>query len=156
MAQTAADQVRERALPGGVDRASRRARLARSAAHEKEQWIAAKYAWFGFVEDVAGAGDVERMSRNMCAAAHAGNVARMAWCYAHKGKATWADPEDGGATPLHIAIRSGHASCVMFLLLNGGDLHQADTEGRTPISLAADVDSPEIAQLILEREFDYL
>ena len=44
----------------------------------------------------------------------------------------------------------------MFLLLNGGDLHQADTEGRTPISLAADVDSPEIAQLILEREFDYL
>ena len=92
------------------------------------------------------------MSLAMCAAARSGDVVRVAWCYAHKGRATWADPNNHGKTPLHVAILTGHSECVAFLLLNGGDLHQADADGQTPLCLGAEVDQPEVAQLILEKE----
>ena len=58
----------------------------------------------------------------------------------------------GGATPLHLACREGHAAAVNVLLAAHADVHARDTIGRQPLHEA--VHNPAIARALIAHGAD--
>ena len=58
----------------------------------------------------------------------------------------------GGLTPLHFAIRQGHADAVKLLLESGADLNQVTTgDGTSPLLMAVINGQLDLAMFLLER-----
>ena len=57
-------------------------------------------------------------------------------------------------TPLHVALRCGHASIAQLLLVHGADARAQDGTKRTPLLLASQGGHVEVARALLERGAD--
>ena len=57
-------------------------------------------------------------------------------------------------TPLHVALRWGHANIAQLLLDHGADARAPDGYKRTPLHLASDGGHVEVARVLLERGVD--
>ncbi|MEM1125425.1 MAG: ankyrin repeat domain-containing protein [Bacteroidota bacterium] len=55
-------------------------------------------------------------------------------------------------TPLHVAVRHGHAEMVSLLLAHGADINARDGQGRTPAFLALRTNRPGLADTLLRLE----
>jgi ankyrin repeat protein len=63
--------------------------------------------------------------------------------------------DDNGASPLHIAIREGvPLSTIQIIISQGGRLSPVDSEGRSPLRLAVDPESWELAQVLADAGAD--
>ncbi|CAM9540819.1 unnamed protein product, partial [Laminaria digitata] len=91
-----------------------------AGAQDREQWIIAKYRWYGFVGDDTR--EPPLVSKAMHHAAARGDVERIAWCIAHKGDVNWPDPNQGARTALHVACEADRRRAVAVLLLHGADM----------------------------------
>ncbi len=56
-----------------------------------------------------------------------------------------------GISPLQAAVRGGHSKCAEILLAKGARLDLRDTDGRTPLLLAAWYNRGELARLLLSK-----
>ena len=91
-------------------------------------------------------------TRSACAAAQAGDVARLATliernpgCVHHDGTG-----ERTGYTPLHYAARNGHAECVALLLRSGASVLARTAAGRaTPLHRAAYAGRAEVCKALV-------
>ena len=124
-----------------------------SSTAEKEKWIAAKYQWFGFVEEVRF--DTKDTSMKLAVAAAQGDPEQIMWCIAHKADVNWQDPESQQKTALHRACEGGHVHCVALLVQNAADIFTMDRFGRTALDLTT-ATYPEnhqtIANLLTEKQ----
>ena len=57
-------------------------------------------------------------------------------------------------TPLHVALRRGHADIAQLLLEHGADAKAQDSEKRTPLLLASEGGLTEVVRVLLERGAD--
>ncbi len=68
-----------------------------------------------------------------------------------------ADLQSQEVTPLHIAASGNDLQKVVLLLEKGAELEARNTDGRTPLMIAAGNSStPEIVQLLIEKGADAL
>jgi len=123
---------------------------AQSDMEQRENWISAKYQWFGFVEEDRTS--KEEVSRALSKAAEDGDVDKAMWCLAHKAEVNWRNPEKNLQTPLHLSVIGGHRNCTAYLLLNGADLYIEDKHGKTAIHMAGQSPLKDITQMFVERE----
>jgi len=59
-----------------------------------------------------------------------------------------------GDTPLHRAVRGGHADVVEFLAATGADLEARGEGGQTPLQEAADLGFAEVAEVLISHGAD--
>jgi ankyrin repeat protein len=63
--------------------------------------------------------------------------------------------DDNGASPLHIAVRDGaDPAAVQIIIAQGGRLSTVDSEGRSPLRLAMDAESWELAKILADAGAD--
>jgi ankyrin repeat protein len=63
--------------------------------------------------------------------------------------------DDNGSSPLHIAIREGAPlSTIRIIISQGARLSPVDSEGRSPLRLAVDRESWELAKLLADAGAD--
>ncbi|CAM9150257.1 unnamed protein product [Ascophyllum nodosum] len=122
-----------------------------SGTQGREQWIIAKYRWYGFVgEDRRHPATISKALHH---AAARGDVQRIAWCIAHKGNVNWPDPDAKGRSPLHVACEADQRRAVVVLLLNGANMYAQDDQGVTPQDMVGQDDPhSDIARLLVEKE----
>jgi len=48
-------------------------------------------------------------------------------------------PYVAGTTPLHLAAKNNHLSCILQLMLTGADYNAVDSQGRTSMYIAAEM-----------------
>jgi len=110
----------------------------KSSAQLKEQWVTAKYKWFGFVDEARVT--KEETSDQLGEAAGLGDTAQVMWCLAHKADinaASNSTTDKSMKSALHRACEGGHVNTVLVLMQNGADLLQRDFNGRTPLDLTS-------------------
>jgi len=117
---------------------------------QRENWIVAKYQWYGFIAEDRS--PKEEVSKLLVKAAEEGDVNKAMWCIAHKGEVNWRHPEKNFQTPLHMSVIGGHRNCTAYLLLNGADLYIEDKNGKTAIHMAGQSPLKDITHMFVERE----
>jgi ankyrin repeat protein len=90
--------------------------------------------------------------------AKAWNRTLLRWAaeYGHKvvavlllGKGADVNAENnGGATPLHIAVYNTHKDMAELLIAKGADMNTAAKDGTTPLQIAKDEGNKEIVELL--------
>lgn len=117
----------------------------------KEQWVVAKYQWFGFVDEVRV--EVLECSRTLSEAAASGDARQVLWCIAHKADVNWKQADfHNGKTALHRACAGGHIHCVALLVQNGANLFATDNTSQTALDLTCIENHDEIAKLLTEKQ----
>ncbi|XP_053432625.1 arf-GAP with coiled-coil, ANK repeat and PH domain-containing protein 3 isoform X2 [Nycticebus coucang] len=82
-----------------------------------------------------GPADVRELHPGLLAhrAARTRDLPALATALAHGAEVNWADVEDEGKTPLVQAVLGGSLIVCEFLLQNGADVNQRDSQGRAPL-----------------------
>ena len=62
--------------------------------------------------------------------------------------------DEGGLTPLHLAVSEGREEVAALLLADGADLNAKDGTGWTPLHWAAEWDHEEVAKLLVDEGAD--
>jgi len=60
-------------------------------------------------------------------------------------------PDDGGLTPLHLAVLHCHTNVVALLLKDGADVNRKGKDNETPLHLAAQEGCIDAASMLLEK-----
>jgi len=55
---------------------------------------------------------------------------------------------NGGATPLHIAVYNAHKDVAELLIVKGADINAKDKDGTTPLRIAKGEGNKEIVELL--------
>ncbi len=63
--------------------------------------------------------------------------------------------DDGGDTPLHLAVFRGNRDLVELLLANHADVNAKDKRGLTPLNWASNLDEKDVAELLLAGNAEY-
>ncbi|CAM9270672.1 unnamed protein product [Ectocarpus sp. 12 AP-2014] len=122
-----------------------------SGAQHREQWIIAKYRWYGFVGNDTR--DPPLVSKAMIHAAARGDVERVVWCIAHKGEVNWSDPDEKSRrTPLHAACEADRRRAVAILLLNGANMYAKNARGVSSQDLVNQDPYSDLARVLAEKE----
>ena len=53
-----------------------------------------------------------------------------------------------GCTPLHVAARNGHLTCVKYLVLQGADFRMKSKKGNTAMVMAKANNQPKVAEYL--------
>jgi len=62
--------------------------------------------------------------------------------------------DDAGATPLYVAVASGHKEVVELLLSNNADINAKTTRGLAPLHWAAAIGNKDMVELLLAHQAD--
>ncbi|GFU11197.1 ankyrin-3 [Nephila pilipes] len=80
-----------------------------------------------------------------------GNLELVKYCFG-KDKSCIDARDSSDLTALHMAVLSNHPEIVSFLIDNGVEINVKDTNGHTPLLLAASNNSIKITRLLIEKE----
>ena len=70
-------------------------------------------------------------------------------CYSFSQGGELSSPNQDGRTPLHIACREGLLSVVKYLLEEGANVHQSDSNNNTPLMDAINANRFDVISLLV-------
>lgn len=123
----------------------------------KSTFIKAKYQRLAFVPRLPCKDDdtitVSDLSQQLHSSVRTGNLETCLRLLSLGARANYFHP-DRSNTPLHVAANAGQALQVELLIVHGADPTKPDINGKTPVDYALEAGFPNIAQRLIEVQFE--
>jgi len=123
----------------------------------KSTFIKAKYQRLAFVPRLPCKDDdtitVSDLSQQLHSSVRTGNLETCLRLLSLGARANYFHP-DRSNTPLHVAANAGQALQVELLIVHGADPTKPDMKGKTPVDYAIEAGFPNIAQRLIEVQFE--
>lgn len=123
----------------------------------KSTFIKAKYQRLAFVPRLPCKDDdtisVSDLSQQLHSSVRTGNLETCLRLLSLGARANYFHPERSN-TPLHVAANAGQALQVELLIVHGADPTKPDMNGKTPVDYALEAGFPNIAQRLIEVQFE--
>lgn len=123
---------------------------------KKEAFIKAKYVDLAFVLRPSSSSDLnlEDLNKQLYSCARTSHVETVLRLLACGADPNYSDPEKSGNCPMHVAAKEGQTLQVELLYIYGADPARPNSNGHTPAQLARQEGHIEIANRLVELEFE--
>ncbi|MEQ2264322.1 glycerophosphoinositol permease [Xenotaenia resolanae] len=143
--------------PASVMSGKRKANPQDKLLPNKSEFIRAKYQMLAFVHRVPCRDDdsstAKDLSKQLHSSVRTGNLETCLRLLSLGAQANFFHPEKGN-TPLHVATRAGQVSQAELLTVYGADPGALDNNGKTPIDYAREVGHYDLADRLVEVQYE--
>uniref|UniRef100_A0A8D0GJA8 GIT ArfGAP 1 n=1 Tax=Sphenodon punctatus TaxID=8508 RepID=A0A8D0GJA8_SPHPU len=159
LASNGANSIWEHSLldPAQVQSGRRKANPQDKVHPTKSEFIRAKYQMLAFVHKLPCRDDdgvtAKDLSKQLHSSVRTGNLETCLRLLSLGAQANFFHPEKG-TTPLHVAAKAGQVLQAELLVVYGADPGAPDVNGRTPIDYARQASQHELAERLVECQFE--
>ncbi|KAJ7987165.1 hypothetical protein DPEC_G00335920 [Dallia pectoralis] len=145
--------------PSSVSSGKRKANPQDRVHPHKTEFIKAKYQMLAYVHRMPCREDdsttTKDLSKQLHSSVRTGNLETCLRLLSLGAQANFFHPEKGNS-PLHVAAKAGQVSQAELLAVYGADPGALDTSGKTPIDYARQAGHQELADRLLEIQFELM